>query len=262
MLASLRRYFGDRLFVPCGRRMVPTARAAQLLGPVRETLRSMDRAGNASPFDPITSTRVFRLCMTDISQITVLPLILRALRSISSGISIEVSELNERTPDLLAAGEVDLAIGFITNIGAGFMQQRLLTQTYVCVARRGHPRLPPLSLAAYLEERHIHISAVGTGHGLVEKCLHRHKSARKIGVTVPSFLGVGQIVARSDMIATVPSEVARVWAAAKLCSVFDLPFPCGTFAVRQYWHACADQDDGHRWLRASVARAFRAVGPL
>lgn len=261
LLANLRRYFGDRLFVPCGRRMVPTTRATALVCPVRETLRLMDLSRNEAPFDPATSGRTFRLCMTDISQTTLLPQIYRMLQSISSGVAIEVLGLDARTPDLLTGAEADLAIGFITDIGPGFLQQRLLTQTYVCIARRGHPRLKsPMELDDYLGERHIHISAAGTGHGVVEKYLRRHKLARTVALTLPSFLGVGQIVARTDLIATVPVEMAREWALAKLCGIYELPFSCGAFAVRQYWHAGKDRDVGHRWLRTVVAGALRPGG--
>lgn len=258
MLARLRVYFDDQLFVSSGRRMVATLRAGEIVAPVREALHLIETARiPAQRFDPATSSREFRLCMTDISQVTLLPRLLRILQSRARSVSLRVRELDEQTPELLVRGDADLAIGFLTEIGPGFFQQTLMEQTYVCVARKRHPRLSmPLRLADYLHERHIRIRALGTGHALIEAYLRRHRLLREVALTLPSFLGVGQIVARTDLIATVPAEMGRELEAANLCRVYPLPFIRAKFSVRQYWHARIDADPGHRWLRARVAEAF------
>ena len=41
--------------------------------------------------------------------------------------------------EAMAAGEVDIAIGLFPDLKAGFFQQRLYRDEFVCIVRTGHP---------------------------------------------------------------------------------------------------------------------------
>lgn len=61
-LSRLRHAIGDQLFLREGNRMVPTARAEAMAGPVRAALSALERAMAApDPFDAATAVRHFRL---------------------------------------------------------------------------------------------------------------------------------------------------------------------------------------------------------
>jgi DNA-binding transcriptional LysR family regulator len=73
-LGKLRERLDDALFVRTADGMLPTPRAQALIGPVGDALRALaEVAAPLAPFDPATSTRPWRICMTDASHATVLP---------------------------------------------------------------------------------------------------------------------------------------------------------------------------------------------
>src|SRR5262245_22883138 len=111
-LARLRDTFGDALFVRSGRRMVPTAVAQNLIGPVRESLRRLKAGTDAQfRFHPATSDRVFHLAVRDVADSIVLPALVPRLRERAPKVRLQCHELERRElePEL-AAGKLDLAI--------------------------------------------------------------------------------------------------------------------------------------------------------
>ena len=73
-LAKLRAHFGNPLFVRTSRGMEPTPFAESLVRPVRGVLDALDLVlGHENEFAPASSDRTFCLCMTDISQLVLLP---------------------------------------------------------------------------------------------------------------------------------------------------------------------------------------------
>ena len=73
-LNKLRCHFGDALFSRTARGMLPTPYARAIQPSLREVLAQLDRArANRSAFDPAEARRRFTICMTDISEIVLLP---------------------------------------------------------------------------------------------------------------------------------------------------------------------------------------------
>lgn len=255
-LERLRRHWGDPLFVPSGRMLCATAAACKALAAVRVHLGRME-GGGGYPFDPASSPRIFRMQVTDIGLLVMMPRVLRQIQTVSETISLSVADISASSADGLHSGEAELVIGFIPRIDTGFRRQLLTRLNYVCVARKGHPRLKTrMSLKDYLAERHVHIRAEGTGHGFIENYLRQRRICRSVALSVPSFASVGFIVSRTDLVATVPADMAQELVAADLCNAYDLPFPSAEFGVRQYWHPRSEDDPGHRWLRGLIRDAF------
>ena len=66
ILARLRRYFGNELLVPAGRRMVLTPLAESLIQPVHCCLVQIQHAvASKAEFTPSTSSRKFRIAISD-----------------------------------------------------------------------------------------------------------------------------------------------------------------------------------------------------
>src|SRR6201989_2732715 len=81
-LGKLRERLGDPLFVRTVDGMLPTPRAQALVAPVREALRALPEIPEPpAAFDPRSSTRPWRICMTDASHATLLPRLLATLRA-------------------------------------------------------------------------------------------------------------------------------------------------------------------------------------
>ena len=208
-------------------------------------------------FDPQQTERCFRVCMTDISQVVLLPGLLNHLNVVAPSMRIEVIPIAADTPKLLESADADLAIGFMPPLEAGYFEQTLFTQAYVCVARAGHPRIRnSLTLKNFTEESHLEIVSSGTGHWIVEKVLAEKKIQPRIALKLPNFLGMGAIVASTDVIGTVPQRLAETMAQASKIRIFKPPIAFPEYAVKQHWHERFHSDPRNRWLRETVASLF------
>jgi DNA-binding transcriptional LysR family regulator len=66
---------------------------------------------------------------------------------------------------------------------------------------------------------------------------------------LPGFLGLGAIVASTDLIATLPRQIGEALAASAGLAVHASPIAIAPFTVQQHWHARAHHDGANRWLR-------------
>src|SRR3954462_13627074 len=119
-LARLRTLFDDPLFVrtPSGMEATPFGRG--LAEPVRQALALLESALAHGPgFDPASSTRAFRFYMSDLGQIEFLPPLVERVQASAPGVRLEAAGLDiEDIGAALAAGALDLAVGFLPGLGA------------------------------------------------------------------------------------------------------------------------------------------------
>ncbi|WP_459476232.1 LysR family transcriptional regulator [Pseudomonas sp. No.117] len=256
-LGKLRQQLRDPLFVRTPGGMKPTPQAEALITPCREVLESLRRlVAWEVAFDPTTAQRLFRLCLSDASHITLLPRILAHLREVAPGVRLEIARIDGNTEQALEIGEADLAVGFIPWLGGGIYQQVLFPQDWVCLVSAEHPRLQDgVTAAAYAKEGHVLVSA-GTGQKLLEAGLVRAEVQRRIVLELPGFLGVGAVVGNSDLIVTLPRHIGTTLATTYGLELHECPVPIEAFAVKQHWHARYHQDAGNRWLRGVFVELF------
>jgi DNA-binding transcriptional LysR family regulator len=257
-LGKLREHFNDRLFSRTARGMAPTPRAEGAIGDVRRALQALQHALADQPvFDPAGSTRAFHICVTDISEIVLLPRLLNHLREHAPGVRIEVTKISPDSPAELSDGTVDLAIGFMPHLEAGFYQQKLFDQHFVCLVSNRHPRVSEaLSVEALQAELHVRVSSSGTGHAIVDKTLGEMGMPRNVALQVPSFLGVARIVAQTELVAIVPYRYGAAMAGSEDVRMLPLPVDLPSFQVKQHWHERYHEDASNRWLRQVVASLF------
>jgi DNA-binding transcriptional LysR family regulator len=85
-LARLRTFFADPLLVQNGKRMMPTPFALRLQPAIRAILEDVDGLVGSSPhFDPASSTRDFRICLSDYLASVLLAPLLRHLAQVAPG---------------------------------------------------------------------------------------------------------------------------------------------------------------------------------
>jgi DNA-binding transcriptional LysR family regulator len=258
-LAKLRRQFGDDLFVRTPKGMVPTPFAEQLAEPIGYALGMIHSGLNQhSQFAPATVKRTFTIGMTDIGEIVFLPALVERLRREAPGVSLHtvrttVTNLRED----MEAGKVDLAIGPLPQLKAGFFQRRLFRQRYVCLFRKGHPLdRKRMTLADFKAAEHLIIVSAGTGHGQVDELIRRAGVERKVHLTVPHFVSVGHILQRSDMVATVTQRLAQSVAVPFDLRLLPHPVPLPEVAINVFWHAKVHRSPAHLWLRGLVFDLF------
>jgi len=255
-LNKLRRHFGDQLFSRTSRGMEPTPYAQQIHPEVSASLvRLAKLTGPRATFNPATARRQFRIGMTDISEIVVLPTLVNHLRHVAPGVLIEAERISTDSPQRLESGEIDLAVGFMPQLDAGFYQQTLFEQNFVCLAAEHHPRVQSApNKRAFLAEGHIVVTAPGTGHAIVEKVLAQKGYRRRVVMKVPSFLAVARIVAQTELLVIVPRRLGEMLAEQERVRLLEPPIKLLSFAVKQHWHERFHADTGNAWLRYTLAQ--------
>lgn len=274
-LVRLRHLCGDPLFVRVKSGMEPTPFAHRMATSVRAGL-SILQAGleSAVAFDPKQSERIFQVLLSDLGEVVYLPRLMQHLKSAAPGVSLRILQLpREGYRDALETGDADLAIGFLPALSAGFYQQRLFSDQHVCLMRAGHPRIGRrLNIGQFTAESHIMIEPAGSRYSrvsphsstttLIEQYLEKQGLRRHVALRVPHFTVVPEILEATDLLAVIPSTVARVMAPLRRIKILPLPLTAPNFEVKQFWHERSHQDEGTRWLRGVIASLFMESRPV
>ncbi len=257
--AKLRRIFDDELFLRTSGGMVPTPFAEQLSEPVGYALVMIHSGLNQrTQFAPATLKRTVTIGMTDIGEIVFLPALLDRLGKEAPGVTLNTVRNNATNlRDDMEAGKVDLAIGLLPHLKAGFFQRRLFQQRYVCLFRKGHKLdRPKLLLSDYRGAEHLVIVSAGTGHGKVDELIQKAGIDRLVRLSVPHFVSVGHILQGTALVATVPERLAL-----KLVGPFGLvfrthPVKLPEAPISMFWHAKVHREPFNQWLRGLVFELF------
>ncbi len=259
-LRRLRKHFNDPLFLRTSAGMVPTPLAAELADPINAALATLAAGvGAKAPFDPGISRRQFTIGMTDIGEIVFLPPLLAHLARVAPGVSVQtVSPPAVSMRAGMESGTIDLAVGFLPALRAGFYQRRLLTQRYVCLVGRSW-KLPDgrLTREQFRSARHALVDAEGTGHTIVEQMLSAAGALQNVHLRVPHFVAIPFIVETTDLIVTAPEMLAAMLAKRLAMRSVPHPIKLPEFQVNLFCHKRYRDDAGNKWLRAVFVELFR-----
>ena len=257
-LNKLRLHFGDRLFSRTALGMQPTPFATEIHPELRDVLATLERTrAPRARFDPATAAREFTVCLTDISEVVLMPTLLNRLRQTANKVTIVTEKISTDSPQRLASGDVDLAVGFMPHLEAGFYQQLLFAQNFVCLAAKSHPRIgDKLTVEKFQAEAHIVVTTSGTGHAIVDKTIAERGIRRNIALSTASYLGVARIVAQTELLVIVPERLGNTFASQENIKLMAPPFKLPSFAVKQHWHERFHADPGSIWLRRTFAELF------
>jgi len=93
------------------------------------------------PFDPRKSEKTFSLLLTDVGMVRFLPPLVARLAELAPRIKVRALPLDSRHFALKReSGEADLALGAFPRAAGHLRFQRLYSDCYASVVRRGHPR--------------------------------------------------------------------------------------------------------------------------
>lgn len=189
----------------------------------------------------------FCFSMTDFAQSVLLPDLMAQLHTAAPAMTVNSYYLSRREQRrAMAAGQLDLAIDTPVQQDAELRHKPLLADGYVCVLGDKHPaRNQPLTLDTYLQLQHLHISSRQQGVGHVDAALHKLGLSRQVRLRVASYLVVPHLLARSELVSTVPVTLARQLNLASL----PLPFAVPPLELHVYWHKNAERDPASQWIR-------------
>ncbi|WP_083748890.1 LysR family transcriptional regulator [Pelomonas sp. KK5] len=259
-LNRLRTLFGDPLFVKTGSSMEPTLRAQELAPHVRRVIDTVKTdILNSATFDPATSERTFTLITPDIGEMHFVPPLLAHLAAVAPRLRLRVvSRPKLAASEALATGAADLALGYFPDLdSAEFFRRKLFDNRHVCIVRKGHPGVGrgALSVDAYLAMRHVVVRPEGRAH-VFEQYLQQQGLKREVALEISHFMSLPPIIEASDLIATVPRDLADICSRYAELRIFDAPVPAPVIPVHQFWHRRAHKDAAMVWLRDSIQTLF------
>jgi DNA-binding transcriptional LysR family regulator len=262
-VARLRAAFDDPLFVRSGAQMKPTPRALELAGPIRGVLERVQREiVQRTRFAPETADRTFTIIMPDIGEHNFVPRLLARLRAEAPNARLKTITLpRAAAAEAIESGVAELAIGYFPDLQtAGFYQQKLFDNPHVCIVRSDHPAVgETLTSKAYLAASHAIVRPEGREH-VYERFLEQRGLKLDVVLVLSHFMSLVEVIETSDLIATVPLDVARLCCSRGRIRQFDVPVESPVIPVYQFWHTLFHKDEANQWLR-SILHSLFSTGP-
>ncbi|MEW9586213.1 LysR substrate-binding domain-containing protein [Paraburkholderia sp. DGU8] len=259
-LGRLRVLFDDPLFVRATEGMLPTPTAEQLALPLNRAIASIREAlRHGEQFDPATSSREFRLSMSDIGEQVFLPPVCARLQPVAPLVRLEAEQVPvAEVEENLRLGQLDFAIGNLPALKPLTNHMLLFHEDYVCMTRK-RPGLPArrLSREKFLEMAHISVSSSESSHRSIDDSLRAEGMHRRIALRVPHFTVVPQILNRTDWMVALPRRVARLFNQGEEFAIYPMPVEVPEVEVTVHWHQMFHNDEGNRWFRELVIETLR-----
>jgi len=264
MLRRLRSLLDDDVLVRVGHEMVPTARAIQLEAPIRCALREIQGAMAPPPaFDAATSNQVFWVGLRDYMEGMFLSGLAASLGKRAPNVEVRVRRIESLDPiPQLQRGDFGLAVGYFPDLHEHLRSEHFLDDEYVVIARKRHPevRAGAITLDRYVNSSHVLISPMGGSVGLVDQVLAAQGRTRHVALGVATFLAALPVVARTDLLCTLPRGIAEALASELRLQIMSPPIELPPTTVTLVWHERVHDDPGYRWLRQELANLV-AVQP-
>lgn len=257
-LARLREFFDDELLTQIGRRMVPTPLGESLEGPVRDCLLHVQATVEIKPsFEPSSSTRNFRLMMSDYVATVLMPKLLPRLQREAPHVRIELLG-NENEPwDSLSRGEIDFLVLPANFIRSEHPAKVLFEDEFVCVCWEGNPAIgDTITLEQSLALGHV-VARIGVLRPpTVDSWLfERFGHARRVEVVATTFGSVPHMIIGTDRIAIMHSRLARVYRQSMPLKILPLPVAAPRLVEMIQWNKYRDRDPARIWLTEALTAA-------
>ena len=261
-LARLRAVTGDPLLVRAGRGLVPTPRATEMRGKVRDLVheaQSLLRPADA--LDLSTLERVFTLRTSDGFTETFGPPLIRSVRAQAPGVQLRFIRKLDKDSRGLRDGSIDFETGVVTGaIGPEVRARALFGDLYVGVVRGDHPLVSlEKTPAAYAAFGHVVAWRQGLELGGVDESLRDLGLERDVVSSVDGFAAALTLARGTNLVATVPEK--HTASLREGMHSFALPIAVEPFTISLLWHPRLDGDPAHRWLGERIREACRGLHP-
>lgn len=276
-LKRLRELFGDPLLVRTSDGMSATERALQLQPLVRNILAEADSAVQPTGvFESETSQRVYRIMVSDYAEATLVPAIVKRLREEAPGIILDFLTPSDVTYKDVEQGKVDMAINRFDELPQSFHQKTLWRDGFSCLVNPKNPLLEGFDIDKYLLANHIWVSKTGMGVGTgvnpskdkvghlgwVDEALAEVGHKRNISVFTRHYQMPALLAMNNDLVATLPTKVARMQAQSGSLKLVDPPFQIPEFELKMAWSPLLHHNPPHKWMRILIAEESQKIADI
>ena len=264
-LGRLREYFGDELLVVKGRNMILSARAEELIDPVRAVLEQIrTTVAVAPPFDPLTADRLIRIMASDYSTEVLLAAVLAKLEAEAPNMRFEIQTMNDNPIEAIDRGHVDLLLTIDYAISPDHPSQLLFEDDYVVVGARGNPAMhQPMTRELYFGLGHV---SARFGKSRVpafeDWFVRRQKQQRRVEVVAPTFLSLPGLIGGTNRIATMHRRMAEIVVRSMPLVMREVPFAIPPIRESVQWNIANSNDRALRWVVEKLQAAALATTPV
>lgn len=258
ILHKLRQQLDDPLLVKTPSGMKPTDRALAMIDPVRAVLRDVKRLiSTREEFDPAKSLRRFVIAATDYMELLIIPALVERITQYSAGVDIHVKRTETSFPEKeLENNDLDVVLGFETVLKppGQMIVEKLFDDRMTYLVRKNYPknRAGRLTLDEFISMKHMLISRTGTRIGLIDEWLAGKGLERRIALIVPHFLSAPFIVAKTDMVLSLPERIAKQFVGLAPLRILPVPIDLPAYDLVMVWHPLRENDPAHCWLREQI----------
>lgn len=258
-LGRLRLYFGDPLLVQHGKRMLPTPHALRLKPMLKALLGDIDQMVMASArFDPSTSTRWFRIGMSDFLTTIIGAGLTKRLSLIAPNVGVELIPPFDSITEALDQGDIDVLITPAEHISPDHPAEELFEERFVIAGCRTNPIFTDaITIEDFCNAGHI---AVEIGRlrraSFAESNLRRLGIERRIEILVSAFSVVPELLVGTRRLALMHERLAKSAASHLPVAFANLPFEFPVMKELIQYHRSRATDPGLSWLRAEIASAI------
>jgi DNA-binding transcriptional LysR family regulator len=258
-LERLREMFGDALLIRSGRTYERTVRADRLMRELQSLLPRLESMVRGEEFDPRRSQERFRLAVRHHASITLVPPLIRSIRTEAPDVRLDVVEWEERAYEALTAGSLDAALS-AEDPPSGLQSEVLFQVDFVCVVGAAQRvRAPRLTLAQYLELPHVAVETWAGQQTPVDRPLAQFGAKRRVVLSVSFFSAAIFAVANTDLVVTVPRRLTKIVRPLKGVRLAEPPKEINSFPYFMAWHPRLNEEPAHAWFRDQVRVAARTI---
>ncbi len=259
-LARLREYFNDPLLEVQGKRMILTPLAAGLRPKLAELLGDVDRMiSQTRTFDAATSTRWFRIAVSDYLVTVLFPHLMALLHEQAPRVRLDLRAPADSTRAMLEQGEIDLVLAPEPLCLPDHPAELLFEERFVVVGWERNPLLQePLTEEAFYGTGHVAtaLGQISRASFAEDRVLARGRE-RRVEVTAFSFSQVPGLLVGTSRLALMHERLAVAMAPHYPIRFCAPPFEFPVMREMVHYHRGNSLDPSLQWLVEKTHEAAR-----
>ena len=242
MLAKLRTYWDDPLFVRSGFQMQPTTAAKRRYDKVLSLMHVLEDLRRDDELDPRTLSRTVRTACYDNAFALCIASVFAGFTARMPNVRLRAMQADEHLFDYLREDLLDLVFFARQGLHPDIHSAALLTTPYVCLVRRGHPLSERAAALGPLEREDL--------EAFPQVLINAQPD--RIALVTPFFLAASLCLEETDCYAIVPKATAELALDPRRTAMLQLSDAAPKLTVRLGWHERTHADPGSQLIRAQL----------